>query len=418
MSALRCKTSLDIHNYSWRTSKPSYSQPGLASTNYFATGLEDQNISDIVAERQQQLDAISAEISSLGTIRGGIDNLGLQLVQQKSKIINSINVHNRLRSALWRLPTEILSQIFHYCLPEFDELPRPSQLKAPMLLTSICRRWREIAMDIPSLWCRLSVTVDDNHWRRAAFCYDSFLKRSRGRSLSLALECSRTHSTKLRSLLLPYINQITSLSIYFPQGQVLYQPEILFKDLPALQELRINTIPSLAIAQYISRLPSTLSSLRFSWTFFRLEDLFDFVPVWAHLTTAEIYVQDQKAFFQLLQLCPHLSSLTTGVASHEIQALIPLTHTKLQFLSVCGPWGFNNPLYGVFSALSLPNLRACFICGPSMWPHEEFKAFLTRSKCPLEGLSICTGLGMPTAERQAEYAALVRSSIVSRSQAS
>ncbi|KAG1771061.1 hypothetical protein EV702DRAFT_1137654 [Suillus placidus] len=394
-----------------------YSQLRFPPTNYCAIELKDQSISDIVAERQQQLDAISAEISSLEAITGGIKNLQSQLVKQKNEIINSINLHNRLRSALWHLPTEILSQIFHHCLPQFNELPRPSQLKAPMLLTSICRRWREVAEGIPSLWCRLSVTVDDYHWQRVVFCYDSFLKRSRGLPLSVVLECTKSHSTKLRNLLQPYINQISSLSINFPQNQAPDQPELLLEDLPALQELSINRIPSPAIIQCISRLPSTLSSLRFISTCFLLEGLSYLTPVWAHLTIVDIKVHDQNTFLRLLQLCPNLSSLTTAIAlaSHEIQAWRPFTHTKLQFFIVSGALGYKSPLSGVFSALSLPNLRAFGSHSPSAWPHEEFKAFLTRSKCPLEALLVGCGL---TAEQRADYAALVRSSKVTRSQAS
>ncbi|KAG1738507.1 hypothetical protein EDB19DRAFT_1852366 [Suillus lakei] len=398
-----------------------YSQPKLPSTNYFAIELKDHSISDIVAERQQQLDAISAEISSFETARSGIRDLQRQLLKQKKKITKSINLHNRLRSALWRLPTEILSHIFHLCLPDvpgFNTLKPPSQLTAPMLLTRICRRWREVAIGVPSLWRRLSVTVVDSHWQRAAFCYDSYLKRSQGLPLSLALECSKDHSTKIRSLLQPYINQISSLSINCPQAQGLPdQPELLLKDLPVLQELCIGH-NNAAFMRLLSQLPSTLRSLKFPATWFGPWLPFHLTAVWVHLTQVEIYVDGQNTFLYLFRLCPNLYSLTTAMASHEIRALRPFTHTKLQHLCIRGSVVFKNPLSGVFGALSLPNLRAFSVCSPSTWPHEEFKAFLTRSKCPLQSLFVCTGSGMLTAEQRAEYYALVHPSKVSQSKAS
>ncbi|KAG1747731.1 uncharacterized protein EDB91DRAFT_42704 [Suillus paluster] len=75
-----------------------------------------------------------------------IKNLHGRLVEKKDRIIQSIDLHEGFISALWRLPTEVLSQIFDHCPPEFSELSRPSKLEALMLLTRICRRWREIVV--------------------------------------------------------------------------------------------------------------------------------------------------------------------------------------------------------------------------------------------------------------------------------
>lgn len=124
-----------------------------------------------------------------------------------------MNLHKGV-SRLWRLPTEVLSQIFHRCLPESN---CPSELEAPgMSLTAVCRRWREVAVDTPSLWCRVSVGFDELPYRyledSQAFRYDVWLKRSQGRPLSLALICEADDSTMLQNLLQPYTIQILSPS--------------------------------------------------------------------------------------------------------------------------------------------------------------------------------------------------------------
>ncbi|KAG2352740.1 hypothetical protein BDR07DRAFT_1223717, partial [Suillus spraguei] len=67
------------------------------------------------------------------------------LAEKKDKITQSMNSHKRLASALSRLPTEILSHIFMYCLPE-DKYLSPASKLAPVLLTRICRRWRDVAV--------------------------------------------------------------------------------------------------------------------------------------------------------------------------------------------------------------------------------------------------------------------------------
>ncbi|KAG1797258.1 hypothetical protein EV424DRAFT_1280114, partial [Suillus variegatus] len=49
------------------------------------------------------------------------------------------------------LATEVLCHIFIHCLPQTDYM-LPNSKSPPMLLTRICRRWREVAVDMPLLW--------------------------------------------------------------------------------------------------------------------------------------------------------------------------------------------------------------------------------------------------------------------------
>ncbi|KAG1727809.1 hypothetical protein EDB19DRAFT_1748873 [Suillus lakei] len=370
---------------------------------------EGQSISAITTERQQQLDSVLHEISGLEAIMDMIKCLHQKLVEKQTKITQSMILHKGVVSALWRLPTEVLSQIFYHCLPEFGHLSPPSGLKAPMLLTGICRRWREVAVNMSSLWCGLFVRVDGRDWQRAASCCDSWLKQSRGRPLSLRLQCrANDDSTKLQILLQPYINHITSLFIQFPSASDAPQSEHLLKDLPALRQLTIAAADEIAIARSISRLPNTLRGLRVLGTVFDVEHLFPPSPVWAHLTDVEIAIRGP--FLLLLQLCPNLASLTVHSAFLPpsllfggMGALEPFTHTKLQSLRI--PQVIDrNELSGVFEALSLPNLRVLEVCDVGAWPHNEFKAFLARSNCPLRHLILTT-----TDEQRAEYMALIPS---------
>ncbi|KAG2035479.1 hypothetical protein BDR03DRAFT_962342 [Suillus americanus] len=266
-----------------------YSRTTFPNPNHCAIELKGQSINAIITERQHQLNKVLHDFSSLQTVMRGIITLQDQLLNQKKKIIESINLHKRLVSPLWRLPTEVLFQIFCHCLPPISKLGKlqpPSKLTVPMSLTRICRRWREVVVDMPNLWCVLSVEVDDRNWQKAAFCYDSWLKRARGRPLSLRLQFhAEDDSTKLQCLLQPYTNQISSLTIDF------YRPDILLK------------------------------------------------------------------FCDLLD------------------------------------------------ALSLPILRILAVHDVPEWPHEQFKAFLARSECPLESL-IVSG-SVVTDEQRAEYVALV-----------
>ncbi|KAG1747811.1 uncharacterized protein EDB91DRAFT_1345031 [Suillus paluster] len=381
------------------------------NTDHSATEHKDQSIIVIISKRQRQLDAVSLEISGLETVICRIQNLHQQLIKKKDKIAQSINLHKGLVSSLWRLPTEVLCQIFDLCVPETRFLLPPSRLNAPMLLTEICRRWREVAVSMPRLWCRLSATVDDRDWQRAAFCYESWLKRPQGLPLSLALKCSNDHSAKLRSLLQPHIDKISSLSIYFVYGAD--KPELMLTDLQALEKLTIgmhdyHIMP--AITHSISQLPITMRSLKVTGPLFDLQRLSSFNTIWAHLTNVEIAIREPHAVLHLLQLSPNLSSLTIRAAFNQTQTLEPFTHAEIQSLRVAYDSGLTRPLSHLFDALSLPNLRVLEARCRARWTykHEELKAFLVRSKCPLKNL-IFGGRVMMTDEERAEYVSLIPS---------
>lgn len=408
-----------------------YSRVLVPNVDHPTIELSSKNISTILATRQQQLDAVLHQISGLETAMDDIDILYQQLVEQMEKITQSMAFHKGLGSALWRLPTEILSLIFHHCLPE-DKYLSPMSNMAPMLLTRICRPWRDVAVNTPSLWCKLhmkiygvdehftgrhweeqDVEADDRVWQHITFCYDSWLKRSQGCPLSLVLQ--RYPSTKLLgSLLQPYKHQISSLSIAFPGGAE--RPQLLLEGLSTLRELVIlvmedSDIP--AIAQSISQLPSTMRILDVTNLPFDIHHISSLNPVLAHLTQVKITLYDSDALLQLLRLCPNLSSLRVCTKFLEDRTLEPFTHANIRSFRM-GPYSglMMKPslLAGVFDALSLPNLRIFegYFLMSGEWPHKQLRDLFARSKCPLESL-IFRGWTTTMDVPKAEYVALIPS---------
>ncbi|KAG2141912.1 hypothetical protein DEU56DRAFT_754873 [Suillus clintonianus] len=356
------------------------------NTDQYATH-KDQSVRAIITERQQQLDIVLREISGLETVIDSIKNLQQQLVVKKDRITESLNLHKGLVSCLWRLPTEILSQIFHHCLPESSHSSEPD---APLLLTGVCRRWREVVVCIPSLWCRLDMEVSlRNQWERQGPIYDLWLKRSQGRPLSLAFFCKKDDAAKIQSLIHPYISQITSLSITFYGAADL----LLLDDLPVLQELAIQVvvdedesdgyIPS--IEQSFWQLPSTLRSLKVVDEDFHQAPLSSLGPVGPHLTNLDIStLQRSSAVLDLLQLCPNLSSLKIYILTQNGETLKPFTHTKIQTFYIAHNCNLNDrqPISALFNALSLPSLRVLGVyryLGPPC-SHAVLKAFLMWSE--------------------------------------
>ncbi|KAG1825201.1 hypothetical protein EV424DRAFT_1393596 [Suillus variegatus] len=312
------------------------------------------------------------------------------------------------------LPNEILSQIFHEALlplhdmvPSFDHLDDLSLssrlLEAPLLLTKICQQWRDIAVGMPSLWCKLLVKVECEDWQRRAVCYDTWLKRSQGHPVSLALIWPdfTSDSAKLQNLLQPYIHQITSLTVDFYDS-----PLPLFMGFVAVKQLSVRIADdmdqevSTPIAYSASQLPA-LCSFDFKAPYeLGLGDLESFDPIWRHLTEISVDTSTHDSVLYLLQVAPNLSSLTIDTHLGDEENLEPFMHTKLQFLCL-----FIDTLPDLLDALSLPNLHILEVHGLSTWPHDAFKAFLARSGCSLESL-IVGGAVTLTDEQRAEYIGL------------
>ncbi|KAG2112477.1 hypothetical protein BD769DRAFT_1778756 [Suillus cothurnatus] len=365
----------------------------------FSSNADSSTISDTL--QNVQLDVVMHDVSAQNNVRYS----HRQFIEEKLKIVQSNNYHRGFSSPIWRLPTEILAQIFLYCIPE-DENRTPAPYLAPMLLTTVCRRWREVAVDMSSLWRRLKMEVGHGDWQQRAFCYDSCLKRSRGRQLSLTLECHNNDWTELRSLLQPYVDQISSLSLGFFSGA----GSLAVADFRGLDELVIYTDgsdPILSVAHSIAQLPPSMRSLKLMDLWFNLRLLSGLNPLaWAGLTNLEIVVDGLDSFPRLLRLCPSLSSLTMIGIFTPIEAPEPLAHANLKSLRVSGDLPLDSiGNLGLFDAIALPNLRAVEVRNIGQWPHEEFKAFLARSQCPLESLIFGGGV-MATDQQLAEYISL------------
>ncbi|KAJ7623635.1 hypothetical protein FB45DRAFT_111603 [Roridomyces roridus] len=108
-----------------------------------------------------ELDVIRPFLSNIATRLTRFDNeitqLKAQLQHLEAERETLAKYHTRhagIVSALRRVPTEILAEIFDWTLPAIDEVKWDvSDLKqSPWVLTQVSSLWRGIAIAIPSLW--------------------------------------------------------------------------------------------------------------------------------------------------------------------------------------------------------------------------------------------------------------------------
>ncbi|KAG2070913.1 hypothetical protein BDR04DRAFT_574760 [Suillus decipiens] len=361
-------------------------------------------VSPAIDEPQKPLDAIIDQGSALETVKNGVAYRQRETVDAKAHFIQTNTVRTGSSSTVFHLPTEILSEIFLYCLPQEEHLSPASRL-APILLTRVCRRWRQVALGFPRLWSNLLLKDDDDDWHRRAFCYNYWLERSRGYPLSLRIKYYGDRSD-LRKLLQRYIKQISSLAVDFCACVNPFEIE----DFDRLSHLTIRQIPPdfpRVVNRSLLKLPVNMRSINLTDLLFssmRLDFFTD--PAWARLTHIEIGIRGLDAFPRILRLCPNASSLMITGIFNPIRTAVPITHTNLRSLHMSGHICVDSDeVFGLFDIVTLPDLRVVEASWMGMWPHEEFKTFLTRSGCPLEKLVFGPAL-YSTAQQRAEYATL------------
>ncbi|KAJ3804735.1 hypothetical protein F5876DRAFT_82673 [Lentinula aff. lateritia] len=103
----------------------------------------------LLAVPHTELDQLELEIARTQLVLDG-------LLRQKEEIKNYIEAHQALMSPIRQIPSETLADIFVWCLPA-DRNATRSLKEAPLLLTTICRNWRQVALDTPRLWTSLHI---------------------------------------------------------------------------------------------------------------------------------------------------------------------------------------------------------------------------------------------------------------------
>ncbi|KAJ7019646.1 hypothetical protein C8F04DRAFT_1147059, partial [Mycena alexandri] len=83
------------------------------------------------------------------------------------------------------LPSEITSEIFARCVEWHGFRPEPDPKHAPLLLTYVCRAWRDIAIHDPALWNRGEHNPDSS---RRGLLAKLYLERAGAAPLDLILQ--------------------------------------------------------------------------------------------------------------------------------------------------------------------------------------------------------------------------------------
>ncbi|KAJ4472829.1 hypothetical protein C8J55DRAFT_607537 [Lentinula edodes] len=206
----------------------------------------------LLAVPRTELNRLELEIARTQLVLDG-------LLRQKEKIKSYIEAHQALMSPIRQIPSETLADIFVWCLPADRNAVR-SLKEAPLLLTTICRNWRQVALDTPRLWTSLHIflppRMSDIAVSKRATGVKTWLQRSGSLPLSISFHVkpqfgapptttttTMDFSDRLKLLirtLVPFGHRFGNLFLSLPSTELGAFNDLSMCQFPILQSFRVR----------------------------------------------------------------------------------------------------------------------------------------------------------------------------------
>ncbi|KAG1776286.1 hypothetical protein EV702DRAFT_342513 [Suillus placidus] len=350
----------------------------------------------VVTQRKSQLAALDDHIGLLNHALEKLQGIQARLKEKRAIVQESLAFHEALASpARCWLPSELLGEIFLRCLPQTNYVT-PSPDECPMVLTRVCRHWRAVALSTPRLWASLSIsllradTTSGDEYKR-------WLENARSVPLSIRVVHDMDLSDGKEPLSLqwlrPFLSRCSDLWWHGPPVQGLLDNSV-----QSLSRFQVTFHKANFLISIPSPTPQLRSAVLQSLTY-DLHSLRSIDLPWHQLLELKIQfaLVSSATFLQVIGLCTQVQRVSVSSICADA-----LSQTDLQPFTLIGTVNYSihrlevnvmrAGLGSLFEALTLPALEELVIrfCSPDRypWPHKQFSAFATRSKCPLKWLTI------------------------------
>lgn len=304
-----------------------------------------------------------------------------------------------LLSPIRRLPHELLTEIFIYCLPQ-KQFVLPGDVGSPLRLMQVCTEWWKVCVSSPQLWSSLELVRSTNiengatiiGRREDAYIFRTsysnlWLSRSGDLPLSLSIQDDLLSVEDVRHILGAYAGRLQHLKVKVPEKTSDSLPD---HDYPRLESFEIHTPKGLQITS-ITTLSQTMSRApklrRFVWESVT-SGVFRPPPIelrWSNITYLIL-----RATISL-EHCFEILSLAIKATHVHFQDIFGLTNTShypnitLPHLS-CFSLSSHHNVSDLIDALTLPNLKQLMI-NLCSWPYLSILGLFQRSKFPLQILN-------------------------------
>ncbi|KAJ7262999.1 hypothetical protein C8J57DRAFT_1183717 [Mycena rebaudengoi] len=283
------------------------------------------------------------------------------------------------------LPSEITAEIFMHYLGNFPVITYDDALQAypPLLLTSVCREWRRVALAFPRLWATLRLEWDPDTVIRREKLLQCWLLRA-GRCL-LDLDLSDSDLTDSRSItaaIVQYASQLRTLTFMPSPWACHFSSATAGAHLcfPALQSLTVyfnelSHYNELAITAFVDapRLRQVCISGGSS-SFIALP--------WHQLMRLDLKYQSAVSALQVLEQASNLEVLSLSRIWASGVEQTPIVMKNLHTLiHPSSSWG---PLY----FLTAPALKTLELGYPTGADRDALLSLVSRSSCTVQALHL------------------------------
>ncbi|KAJ7262990.1 hypothetical protein C8J57DRAFT_1719209, partial [Mycena rebaudengoi] len=279
------------------------------------------------------------------------------------------------------LPSDITAEIFmHYIGDPIIENDRHDALNpySPLLLASVCKAWRSVALYFPRLWATLKLQWNPKTVIRCEKLLQCWLLRAGGCLLDLDLSDSDlTESKSIYAAIVQYAPQLRRLTLAAPRSASHFSSATAGAQLcfPALQSLTLD-FPALSDELAITDAPR-LREVCISGGSTSLIHL-----PWNQLTRLDLK-DDLTSALQVLKQTPNLEVFSFCSLSDFDDDQTPVVMRKLQTLRIdpSSSWGF-------FNSLTAPVLKTLELGYPMGSDRAALHSFTSRSSCPVQAIHL------------------------------
>ncbi|KAJ6459529.1 hypothetical protein C8R45DRAFT_1030357 [Mycena sanguinolenta] len=282
------------------------------------------------------------------------------------------------------LPNEIITEIFVHVVPKYpDQCPTSSLRHSPVLLTQICREWRDIALQTPALW--RAIVLPSLAEQAARF--DPWLSRARGYPLSLFYDMDSIEDNRQAgslSTIIPYRAQLEYLAVHQCLPSNLRAIE---GPLPLLRHLELVLYDR---DDPLTTKVSFLEAPLLRTALLNYTGLHNLILPWAQLTSLALDSVRPRECAPILQQTSNLVHCELGLMKDWNPEDIPdVTLPSLQSLLLTYI-GENGPVTRYLQTITVPALRSLRVPEPFLGPNsvDALKLFVSKSGCKLEELCV------------------------------
>ncbi|KAF8907077.1 hypothetical protein CPB84DRAFT_1769439 [Gymnopilus junonius] len=288
-----------------------------------------------------------------------------------------------------RLPIELLSEIFLLCVEE--RMDERNTIEIPLLLCSICSRWRDAAISNPLLWSRLSIQLRGSVSKQKTALVDTWLVRSAACPLTIYVfweECPFADNHVVLERLMAHSERWKTMFFYLPY-RAFRSFAAVRNRLPMLTDLSLGTDDDVSLPSPTPSNPSHFNMFEIAPRLRSLECV-NFSPTilkfpWAQLEEIPLVSGNVEDCLNILRRGIGLSKISVifveggPVNASPIGQYPHVCHNHLTCLTIMTPpWNEVVDLRALFPHLTLPHLETLTICNFNSTFGQEFTQFLSR----------------------------------------